>query len=162
MTYNIDRIIEFPNLMPALGLGFILGFLYDIIRILRLCVSNGKVFVFITDALYIVTAVLSSYLLFLSVNFGRIRAYLVISIVIGAVIYSCTAGELIYRFFKKLTDRIKKILKKIFSPFMVLFSKIKHLFGKLKKKFNENLKNLKNKLKKTLKHADDMLYNNTD
>ena len=160
--YGIDRLIEFENIMPALGLGFILGFLYDIVRILRLSISNGKIFVFVTDVLYIVTAVLSSYILFLAVNAGHIRAYLVITIALGAAVYSCTAGELIYSTAKKVTDKVKKVIRALLRPFQLLFTKLGKYFAKIKKFSAENLKKIQNKSKKLLKRDDEMLYNKED
>ncbi len=160
--YNIDRIIEFENLMPALGLGFILGFMYDAVRILRLFVSRHKAFVFVTDALFVILCVLSSYLLFLSVNYGRIRAYLVIAIILGAVIYSCTAGEIIFSTAERISVKLKKLMKTVFSPLVFLFSKIKYFLSKILKIFDKKLKKFKIKSKKHLKDKEELLYNSND
>ena len=39
--YGIDLSVQIENLMPALGLGFILGFVHDVVRLLKIT-APGK------------------------------------------------------------------------------------------------------------------------
>ena len=61
--YGVDLSVQFENLMPAIGLGFILGFVYDIFKFIRQIFFNGKTAFFITDMIFVVVCTLSSFLL---------------------------------------------------------------------------------------------------
>ncbi len=160
--YGIDLSVQIENLMPALGLGFLLGFVYDAVRFLRLLLSEGKTFLFISDMLFVVFCTFASFLLLLGVNNGNIRLYLILAEITGAVIYFCTAGIIVMSLSRKTASAIKKIFKIIFSPFLFLKKKFSAVLKKLYGKFYEILKKMKNKFKKPLKDDNEMLYNNDD
>ena len=160
--YGIDLSVQIENLMPALGLGFLLGFVYDCVRFLRFVFPSGKIFLFISDMLFVVFCTFSSFLLFLGVNNGNIRMYLVIAEITGAAVYFCTAGILIISVFGKIAYVIKKSFNIIFKPFVFLKKKIFSIIKKLCTKIYEILKKMKNKFKKPLKDADIMVYNDND
>ena len=69
--------------MPALGLGFILGFIYDAVRFLRMTFSKNKTVLFFADFLFVVFCTLSSYIMILGVNNGNIRLYLILAEITG-------------------------------------------------------------------------------
>lgn len=160
--YGIDLSVQFENLMPALGLGFILGFLYDIVRLLRLICSKGKTFLFVTDMLFVIMSAVTSYLLYIAVNNGHIRVYLVAAQILGATVYRFTAGELIFSFFEKITLAVKKIIKTVFAPFLIFGRRVLGIMRKTIAKSGKILKKIQNKFKKPLKDDNDLLYNNND
>lgn len=160
--YGIDLSVQIENLMPALGLGFLLGFVYDSVRFLRIVFPLGKIFLFISDMLFVVFCTFSSFLLFLGVNCGNIRLYLVVAEITGAAVYFSTAGIIVMSVFGKIAYVIKKSFKIIFMPFIFLKKKIFKMVKKLCAKIYEILKKMKNKFKKPLKDADAMLYNDDD
>lgn len=151
--YGIDLSVQIENLMPALGLGFILGFVHDLIRLLKITVPKKKAFEFIADILFSLFCTVLSYLLFLSVNFGKIRLYLVFAELTGVFIYKVTLGVIVYGAGEKTARFLKRTFKKIFSPFASLCNKASKSAGKF-------LKNFKIKLKNLLKRRDKVLYNN--
>lgn len=167
-----DQLRDFA---PMLGLGFVLGAVYDFIRIVRLFVSSKKIFIFITDIFFMLFCAASSYLLFIAVLNGRIRGYAVVGEIIGAVMYFLSIGSVIYPFFRKIQDRLKKFFRKLFAPLIYVSRKIKAFavnsakksFERTEKLFEElknskKLKKSKNKLKKPLQDDSNMLYNNND
>lgn len=160
--YGIDLSVQIENLMPALGLGFLLGFVYDAVRFLRLVLSEGKIFLFVSDMLFVVFCAFTSFLLFLGVNNGNIRFYLILAEITGAVIYFCTAGLIVMSLYRKSANMIKKITGAIFTPFIFLKKKISTIVKKLKGKIDDILKKMKNKFKKPLQDDNEMLYNNND
>lgn len=160
--YGIDLSVQIENLMPALGLGFLLGVVYDAVRFLRLLLSEGKIFLFITDMLFVVFCTFSSFLLFLGVNNGNIRLYLILAEITGAAVYFCTAGIIAIALYRKTAYVIKKAFNVIFLPLIFLKKKIFLIIKNLHGKFYEILKKMKNKFKKPLKDANEMLYNDND
>lgn len=158
MMYLTDIATQLRNIMPAVGLGFLLGIFYLLIRILRLAVPFGKSFVFVTDVLFVVCCTLSSFMLFVAVNNGHIRGYMIIAEVLGYCVFSFTFGELIFKFIKKII----RITGKILSPVLIPFKALKVRCSDIKKKIPKTAKKFKNKLKKLLKPRDDVVYNNKD
>ena len=146
--------------MPALGIGFILGFIYDLVRFLCMTFSKNKIVLFFADFLFVVFCSLSSYLMILGVNNGNIRLYLIVAEITGCAIYFCTAGVIIYRIFKFISDILRKIFRTVFAPFVLVSKKFIYLIKKLSEKIKDFFKKIKNKSKKLLKDKDEMLYNN--
>lgn len=158
--YGIDLSVQIENLMPALGLGFLLGFVYDTVRFLRLIFSKGKTALFVADFLFVIFCTLSSYLMILGVNNGNIRIYLILAEITGAAVYFCTAGIVVSSVLRRISDFIRMLLRKVFSPFLFLGKKIVYVVKKLLEKTCKIFSEIKKKSKKTLQDEDEMLYNN--
>lgn len=156
--YITDITTQLKNIMPALGLGFALGIVYEFVRILRVYISSGKIFVFITDMLFTVFCSVSTFLLFVAVNNGHIRFYMLLAGVLGYTVCLFTAGELLYAFFVKIHSFLIRILKPILKPFEWLLVFLSSKF----KKLPEKTEKIKNKFKKLLKHRDEVVYNKHD
>ena len=138
--YGIDLSVQFENLMPALGLGFILAFVYDVFQFLKMLVSRGKVFVFIADMIYVVLCTLASFLLFVAVNSGHIRGYLILAEVLAAAVYRFTAGIPVSFFFSKVAYISRMVVLKFFSPFEYVWGKMSVGFKKIINFFQKRLK----------------------
>ena len=158
--YGIDLSVQIENLMPALGIGFILGFVYDIVRFLRMTLSKNKFVLFFADFLFVVFCTISSYLMILGVNDGNIRLYLIVAEITGSAIYFCTAGLIISRVFRLISDTLRKFFRTIITPFILVFKKFGCSIQKTAEKIKHFFKKIKNKSKKLLKDKDEMLYNN--
>ena len=144
--YMADVPSQLRNIMPAAGLGFALGLVYEFIRVLRLYISFGKIFVFVTDMIFTVFFSVSVFLLFVAVDNGHIRFYMIVACVLGYVICLFSAGELVYSLFARIYRVVSGIIGFVFRPFIVLFRKIRLAAGKLPEKTEK----IKNKLKKAL------------
>lgn len=55
----------------ALGLGFLLGIVYDLFRVVRMAFTMRRVGVFIQDVLFFLTCAAATFLFLLAVNQGR-------------------------------------------------------------------------------------------
>lgn len=156
--YITDLATQLKNIIPAVGLGFVLGLFYLLIRIFRVALSDSKIYIFITDVIFTVSCTLSSFLLLIAVNNGHIRLYLILAEVLGYCSFSFLFGELIFMFFQRLIFLIKRILSPLLKPLRFVNRKINEIM----KKQPQNIENLKNKLKKLLKPHSQVLYNNKD
>ena len=157
--YGIDLSVQFENLMPALGLGFILGLLYDILRLSCIVFHKKQTVVFAVDVIFIVMCTGISYLLYIALNNGHVRLYLLIAQTLGGVIYRFTAGELIFSFFMKIIKAAEKLILTVFAPVKVFAGKISEILRKMVRKIYINFKKIKNKFKKALKDDEQLLYN---
>lgn len=156
--YTADIPQQLRNIMPALGAGFLLGLVYEAVRIFRLYLSAGKVFVFITDMLFTVFTSVSVFMLFIAVDNGHIRFYMILACILGYTVCLFTAGELIYSFFLKIHGFVSGIIRFVMKPFVLILVKL----SPLTEKISEKMKKIKNKLKNLLKRGDKVLYNNED
>lgn len=138
--YGTDLSVQITNLMPFAGLGFVLGFLYDISGLLRSTFPKCRLIVFFSDFFYCLFATISTYLLLLGTANGFIRIYLIITEIIGAVVYFLTFGTLVSAIVKIVSDTVRRC----FSPVFILRRKIGEKIMKI-------LKKMKNKFKKPLK-----------
>ncbi len=153
-----DITTQLKSIMPAAGLGFILGAVYLLIRIFRSVLSDNKVFVFITDVVFIVSCTLSSYMLFIAVNNGHLGFYLILAEIIGYCSFTLAFGQMIFDF----SQRIISVVKRIFAPVLKPFIFLKRKINEIRKKYSQNTENIKNKLKKLLKPRNKVVYNNKD
>lgn len=160
--YGIDLSVQIENLMPALGLGFILGFVYDAVRFIRMSFSKGKTALFVADFLFVIFCTVFSYLMILGVNNGNIRVYLIAAEITGAAVYFCTAGAVVSAVFQRLSGMVRKIFHIVFLPFLFLTGKIVYVVKKIKKLTCKIFSEIKKNQKKTLKDEDEMLYNNNN
>lgn len=149
--------------MLSLGAGFVLGLLYDAVRIVRLIVPGGKATVIVFDMLFFALSAFLSFLFILAVNKGYVRAYILLGEALGFVLFMLTFGAAVLRagsaavnFVKKMllrfARRVCRIAAWVLRPFLTFGRKI----GEISKK---NVKKTKKTFKKLLLFPKKMLYN---
>lgn len=161
--YSLSLAQQTKGFLFALGMGFLLGILYDLIRIIRISISRGKVAVIVCDIIFCAIACLCTFLFCLTVNEGEIRLYLVLGEVAGFFTYYFSLGAIIFSCSERIIEFIKKIMRSVFGvilfPFKWIFEKFWKVFNKLIKKSRKNTKKLKNKSNFLLKVNKLLLYN---
>ncbi|MCI9016084.1 MAG: spore cortex biosynthesis protein YabQ [Clostridia bacterium] len=89
--------------------GALIGFLFDVFRILRKSFKTCDTITYIQDIIFWITSgILTLYFIFIFSN-GEIRLYMFIGIILGSIIYLLT----ISRFFIKISVKIIQILKTV-------------------------------------------------
>lgn len=154
--YGIDLSVQFENLMPSLGLGFILAFLYDIMIFFRKTILTGKVAYFLTDMFFVILCTVSSVLLFIAVNSGHIRLYLIVAEILAATVYRLTAGRLVMSVSDRISSVIKKFANVVFAPLRLVKGLLVNAAVKIEEKFMKMLKNLKINSKNPLKDSSEL------
>lgn len=161
--YSLSLAEQTKGFLLSLGFGFLMGIFYDLFRIIRISISKSKEIVLVFDLLYCVFLGFCSYLFFLVVNEGDIRAFLLLGEGIGFAIYYFSLGVVVFTASEKIVNATKKIILKIFQvvffPFRWTFKKLKNLLEKISKKWRKKGKKIKNKSKFHLKLHKHLLYN---
>ena len=85
--YNVEQSEQVLIFIASLGVGFLLGVLYDFLRALRLSFTRVKWSVIIFDLLYFFMVAFLSYIFILASNKGEVRSYIIIGELLGAVFY---------------------------------------------------------------------------
>lgn len=161
--YNVDQSEQTLIFIASLGVGFLLGVLYDVLRALRLSFTKGKIAVIIFDLLYFFLVAFCSYIFILAANKGEVRSYIIIGELLGAIFYYFSLGFALM----KLTDKFVLVLKKIYSiifkiisfPFRLIKTWFLKLFGGFKVFFKKSEKKSKKIQKKVLPKARVYVYN---
>ncbi len=161
--YSLSLATQTKNFLLSLGVGFVLGLVYDVYRIIRLSISSRKAVIIVFDIFYCITFCLAFFVFLLTVNEGQFRIYLLLGTGIGFSVYYFSLGVIIFSFSEFLTEFIKKWIKRVFTvflfPFKWIFSRTKSLVDKKMKKSRKTTKKLKNKSKTLLKLNKHLLYN---
>lgn len=156
--YIVDHNTQYVIFIASLGLGFLLGILYDILRTVKLSVTQKKQWNIFFDLFYFFIVGLVTFLFILATNKGEVRSYILIGELMGAAIYYFTFGIFVIKFTDKLITLFKRffsiLFKIISSPFKLIFSvfkkifiKFKNIFKKTSKKHKKIQKNLLQKLR---------------
>ena len=161
--YNVSQNEQMLIFLASLGMGFLLGVVYDFFRAIRLSLTRGKIAVVIFDLLYFFVVALGSYLFILATNKGEVRSYIIIGELLGAVFYYFSLGVALM----KLTDKFVSILKKAYSfifkiislPFRLMKLTFFTVFGKIKVFFEKSEKKSKKIQKKVLPKWRVYVYN---
>lgn len=147
----------------SIGLGFLLGILYDIFYLFRITFTRTKIALYVQDILYLLICSFVTFLYILSVSSGMIRLYILIGEIFGFFIYYISVGYFIVSYATKAIKKTKRITRKFFllliRPIKCLNSKIARKFRKSSSKIiNKNKKNIK-RFKLCLKFRRKLLYN---
>ncbi|MBR2454812.1 MAG: spore cortex biosynthesis protein YabQ [Clostridia bacterium] len=161
--YSLSLADQTKGFLLSLGFGFLMGIFYDLVRIVRISISKSKKVILVFDLLYFVFLGFCSYLFFLVVNEGDIRAFLLLGEGIGFSIYYFSLGVVVFTASEKILSITKKVISKILKiilfPFVWVFKKLKTLLEKFAKKWHKKGKKIKNKSKFHLKLHKHLLYN---
>lgn len=111
------------TLIYSCVLGIILGFAYDIFRILRMIVNSKNISIFIQDILYFIISGIITFWFVLYFNSGDSRFYILAGEAIGWIVYHLTIGDLIYKCSNKLVNGLKSKIYMIKSNIIVKLSK---------------------------------------
>lgn len=163
--YLADLSQQLRLFLFSVSLGFSLGILYDLFRIVRILFFKEvrKTALFVQDVFYILLCCVISFLFLLSENYGELRGYVFIGEIIGFFIYYFSFGVLTVRFSDasaKLFHRFFSFIKRlILRPIRVLTAGFSRLKDKTSKNKVQNQKKFQNYFKIRLQQDGGLLYN---
>jgi spore cortex biosynthesis protein YabQ len=135
--------------------GLFLGFVYDLVRVLRRIIKHPKWLINIQDFIFWLFGSLIIFLDIFKNNNGVLRGFLYIGVFLGLIIYFFLISKLVLRIFMKVYTFIANIIKFLFKiiirPIKLLFSPINFVVRKIYKLLKKFGKWLIIKYKKTIK-----------
>ncbi len=161
--YSVPQSEQLTIFTSSLGLGFLLGVLYDVLRAIRLSFTKSKIALVFFDILYFVIFAFCTFLFILALNKGEVRFYIIAGELIGATFYYFSFGIAVI----KLTDRAAAVLKRfrkfvfkiICTPFRLIKRVFSSIFAKISKLFKKTEKKSSKMQKKLLPKARLYVYN---
>ncbi len=161
--YSVPQSRQLAIFICALGAGFLLGVLYDVIRTLRLSFTKSKTALIIFDTVYFLLCGIISFLFILAFNKGEVRFYILAGEIIGWVFYYFSFGMVAIKITDVIVialDKAKKVLIKVISaPFRLIFKAVNRIQEKLHKLFKKSGKKSQKIRKKYLQKLRLYVYN---
>ncbi len=160
---------EYMLIVSIMG-GMLLGFIWDIYRIIRHYTKFGRLMTAAGDVMYWIISVYFSITVINDISYGNVRFFILMGFISGAIIYFYGISNYILKLFIFIIDfiifMIKKFIAFIISPVKFIIKKImlilypyKEKLKKEKEKAKRKYKFFKFRLKKVFKNKK-MLYNN--
>lgn len=155
--YIEDISAQLNVFLYSVGFGFLLGLLYDILKIIRVLIIKSNRAVIIQDVVYFLLCSLLTFLFLLVVNNGKFRFNVFVALAFGFFVYYLTLGRFSVGFVVSIAGKCKKTLNTVARIITLPYRFIMVTFGKLHLKLPEKLKNIKisqKKAKKTLENKE--------
>lgn len=141
---------EYMLVVSIMG-GMLLGFIWDIYRLVRRYVKMGAVGTALGDLIYWIVSIYISVQLIFYISYGNVRMFILLGFVLGALLYFYGISNYILKFLIFLVDTFIKIIRKvslfIIKPIRILAGKIKVLLAPLWVKLQKTRNNAKKRYK---------------
>lgn len=128
LSESIYQEVQF--LLRSFGLGIIITFVYDNIRVLRRVITHNTFFISIEDLLFWIFVAIWIFLLQHRENNGVFRWFAVLGTFAGMLLYRRICSRF---YIKHMTNLVKKILKALYLFFSYVFSPIYYIERKTAK-----------------------------
>lgn len=134
----------------SLGFGFVMGLLYDTLRLLRR-LFFGKRLIALQDITFFLSAGVLTFLFLLVYDFGRVRMYTLCAMFIGFLVFYFSFAGLILGCADKFVDFLRRMAAFFMRPFKAVASFAGKKTVKTTRSMKKNLIKGKNKMKMLLK-----------
>jgi spore cortex biosynthesis protein YabQ len=96
--------------LSTVGVGAVIGVLYDLFRVLRKTAAHNNAVVQMEDLIFWLAATLLMFYFMLVKNYGEIRFFAVLGVAVGMALYFCTVSRWLVGALVALTDYIKRVV----------------------------------------------------
>lgn len=105
----IPVLTQFKYFLWTMALGVAMAFGFDFYRAVKNFIKLPRWLVNVCDLIFWLVATISAFIALIYVNWGEVRFYVLIGIVVGGALYYKTAGNRIIIAWIKIFDIIKKL-----------------------------------------------------
>lgn len=141
---------EYMLVVSVMG-GMLLGFIWDIYRLVRHYVKMGAFGTALGDLIYWIVSIYISVQLIFYISYGNVRMFILLGFLLGALLYFYGISNYILKICIYVVDLIFKIIKKIalfmIKPIRMAVKKIAVLLEPLEKKLQKARSNAKKRYK---------------
>lgn len=147
MSYFLAN--QAKQFIQAMFSGMILSAVYDVLRIFRNVIRHRRIWISIEDFIFWNFVGIFLYIVIFTGNNGILRWFIVVSALLGAVLYHIGIGKFIVKYVSKIINAIINILlkKPIKKAKIILVKVMKYpvrlVKGKIYVKKNKNTKKIK-------------------
>lgn len=126
--------------LSTVAAGFVMGFIYDIFRVIRKSLPHRHWMVQIEDIIYWSACSVLMFVFLLHENYGEIRFFAIAGAALGMVTYFVSLSAIVLKVSVTLINFLKKV---IMTVARILFTPVRWLLRLLKKLLAPPLKSLK-------------------
>lgn len=138
MEYMPSTVRQAVGLLYSAGLGFCLGILYDLFRMLfYLLTGSDKKLSVPRDIIYLFVCLCMTFVFLLVMCDGRLMFYAAAGIVTGVMIYFYSVGDIVYQPVKRFLKKIRRLFSSVASKITEINVKFSALIQKSKKKLDK-------------------------
>jgi len=95
----------------VVGLGFLVGFLYDFLRLIRRFIKHSSLACNIEDGIYWILALIGVFYFMLSRFYGEVRFFSIMGFFIGMVLYFSTVSWFVLKILSGIWMFVEKVIK---------------------------------------------------
>lgn len=118
MSYGKPADDQFFVLAVFLGIGFMLGLMFELLRFLRrLFAGDGTAAVRVQDVLFCMAAFFVQFFSLLAFADGELRAHLLLSSAAGFLVFRCSVGELLRKLLDRCGEKVRSNVFSLLRPF---------------------------------------------
>ncbi len=150
--WEVDSSAQIITFLISLLIGAVFSVIYDIFKSVRVCFRCNKVSVFFQDILFSIICTFITFCLCILQTKGQPRAFVLFAIAVGFFVMRMLLSRFFVFIFCAILRFILKIKRRVDSV-------LKAIFYKISKKCVEMFKKFQKKIKKGLKGAKGLLYN---
>lgn len=147
--WEIDNSFQLFSFLASILTGIVYCLIYDILRAYRKSKAVDDLTVFFQDLIYFVVISIATFVLFMALSNGEIRAYILIGLLLGFLLCFFTLSRLFVWLLRKIFSLLQQVSEIIITKINRLFDFIGAFLTKWTKKLFQNLAKLKN-IKKPL------------
>jgi spore cortex biosynthesis protein YabQ len=130
--------------LAAAGIGAVIGFIYDVFRILRKTAPHARFIVQLEDLLFWVGVTLLMFYFLLVITDGEMRWYTIAGAVLGAVLYLAALSRFVLLVSVAVIEFIKRVVKTVIAiilwPFVKIYKLLKRPVLRLLRFLRKNLR----------------------
>jgi spore cortex biosynthesis protein YabQ len=138
-------------------IGFFIGFVYDLFRVLRRIVRHANLLTSLEDVLYWLFVSLFMFYVMLDRNYGEIRFFTIFGAFLGMILYFCTISKLFMAVSMTIVMFIKRVCLVLFTivmtPFRLIYKLLEKPIFLCKKRIKKTCALLKKLLHKSKNYA---------
>ena len=113
--------------LSACAAGFVIGFVYDAFRIIRIAITHPSFLIQLEDILYWVLASAGMFIFLQYTTGGEVRAYSIFGAGLGALLYFLTLSVVIMAVSAAIISFIKKVLEAAIAVILVPVRLVIHI-----------------------------------
>ena len=107
MILGFEHSVAVSVTVKAVGVGYLLGFLYSFFMLLNSLWNKYSLSVFFRDVLFFCVSAVMCFLFILKYNAGIFRFYIFAGLVMGFLIFYIFPGNIMGKYFRKYGERLK-------------------------------------------------------
>lgn len=117
--------------LSSLLWGVVLGVVYDVFRVYRVCVKSGTVSIAVQDVLFFSICAATVFLFLMGTVNGQLRVFCIFGIFLGSVIYRLSVGDLAVKIIASIIKFLEAVLiKPIISLLLKVSGFIRRILSK--------------------------------